>query len=51
MLIYHQKILQFPRINKVYDNTTPSWKVMPLHLIETKPGLNSEFLSNLDISV
>ena len=38
-------------IIKLYDNTTPSWKVISLHLIKAKLGLNFKFHSNLDISV
>ena len=35
----------------VRRNTTPSWKIIPLHLIKTNLGLNFKFRSNLDISV
>ena len=43
--------LQCSWIKKLYDNTTPSWKVIPLHLIKTNLGINFKFHSNLDISV
>ena len=43
--------LQCSWIKKLYNNTTPSWKVMPLHLIKTNLGINLKFHSNLDISV
>ena len=41
-----------PKIKKLqYYNTTPSWKVTPLHLIKTNLELNFKFHSNLSISV
>ena len=43
--------LQCSWIKKLYDKTTPSWKVIPLHLIKTNLGINFKFHSNLDISV
>ena len=43
--------LQCSWIKKLYNNTTPSWKVMPLHLIKTNLGINLKFHSNSDISV
>ena len=43
--------LQCSWIKKLYDNTNPSWKVIPLHLIKTNLGINFKFHSNLDISV
>ena len=43
--------LQCSWINKLYNNTTPSWKVIPLHLIKTNLGINFKFHSNLDILV
>ena len=33
-----------------YDNSTPSWKVIPLHLIKTKLGINLKFHSKAHIS-
>ena len=38
-------------IKKLYDKTTPSWKVIPLHLMKTNLVINFKFHSNLDISV
>ena len=43
--------MQCSWIKKLYDNTTPSWKVIPLHLIKINLGINFKFHSNLDISV
>ena len=43
--------LQCSWIKKLYDNTTPSWKVIPLHLIKTNLGINFKFHSNLNTSV
>ena len=43
--------LQCSWIKKLYDNTTPSSKVISLHLITKTLGLNFKFHSNLDISV
>ena len=33
-----------------YDNSTPSWKVIPLHLIKAKLGINLKFHSKAQIS-
>ena len=38
-------------IKKLHDNTTPNWKVIPLHLIKPNLGINFKFHSNLNISV
>ena len=35
--------LQCSWIKKLYDKTTPSWKVITLHLIKTNLGINFEF--------
>ena len=43
--------LQCYWIKKLYDETTPSWKVIPLHLIKTNLGINFKFHLNLDILV
>ena len=43
--------LQCSWIKKLYDKTTPSGKVIPLHLIKTNLEINFKFHSNLDISV
>ena len=43
--------LQCSWIKKLYNKTTPSWKVIPLHLIKANLGINFMFHSNLDISV
>ena len=53
MSVYHQKIisLQCSWIKKLYGNTTPSLKVIPLHLMKTNLGLNFKFHLNLDSSV
>ena len=50
---YFSKIisLQCSWIKKLYNNTTPSWKVIPLHLMKTNLGINFKFHLNLDISV
>ena len=42
--------LQCSWIKKLHDKTTPSWKVIPFHLIKTNLGINFKFHSNLDIS-
>ena len=53
MSVYHQKIisLQYSWIKKLYGNTTPSWRVIPLHLMKMNVGLNFKFRLNLDGSV
>ena len=38
-------------IKKLYDNTTPSWNIIPLYLIKMNLGLNFKFHLNLDISI
>ena len=43
--------MQFSWINKLYDISTPGWKVIPLRLMKTNLGINFKFRSNLDISV
>ena len=43
--------MQCSWIKKLCDKTTPSWKVIPLHLIKANLGINFKFHSNLDISV
>ena len=43
--------LQCSWIKKLYDKTTPSWKVIPLHLTKTNLEINFKFHSNLDTSV
>ena len=43
--------MQCSWIKKLYDKTTPSWKVIQLHLIKTNLVINFKLHSNLDISI
>ena len=43
--------LRCSQIKKLYNNTAPIWKIIPLPLIKTNLIINFKFHSNLDISV